>query len=91
MADEKFEPLDALRNEIILGEHYGYATVSSGVSKTVIGIAEKFSKSGLVTLSVLKVNHFIYGEAYDSPFHNSEKVNIRPHMLFKINKDQLKG
>lgn len=82
--NETFEPLDALRNPIKIGARYGYSSTSSGWSKTAIGTAGKINKSGTVTISIEKVNHFLYGKPIEKDWGDSKTVSIRPHMLFPV-------
>jgi len=44
---------DSLGDEIILGKPYGYSVDSNGVTHTTLGIAEKFTPSGKITLKVI--------------------------------------
>ena len=82
---EQFEPLDALRNPIQLGTLYGYSSTANGSSKTAIGKAIKMTKTGMVSLHIKRVHHFIYGKPIERAYHDDAKtVNIRPHMLFPV-------
>ncbi len=88
MTSKQFEPLDALRNPIKLGTIYGYSSTSSGWSKTAVGKADKMTKTGMVTLSIKRVNHFLYGEPIERDHHEDAKtVNVRPHMLFPVSEE----
>lgn len=88
---EPFEPLDALRNPIQLGTLYGYSSTSSGWSKTAVGTAGKMTKTGMVTLRVKRVNHFLYGKPLDRDFQNrdAKTVNVRPHLLFPVGEENV--
>ena len=88
MTNEAFEPLDALRFPIEMGRLYGYSSTSSGWSKTAVGRASKMTKTGMVTLDIKKVNHFLYGKSIDADHRNDAKtVNVRPHMLFPVSEE----
>ena len=81
------EILDALGNPIVFGKTYGYSTNSSGISKTTIGSAVKFTKTGKVTLNIVQVKKFLYDEAIDSTsciVTPAEQVSMRGFMLFPV-------
>jgi hypothetical protein len=84
MADT-FVNQDALGNPVEIGKSYGYSSTSSGRAKTTVGVAEKFSKTGQVTLRVTEVKHFLYGQQFERSWPDAEKVSIRPYMLFPVN------
>ena len=85
---EVFEPLDALRNPIKLGTLYGYSSTSSGWSKTAVGKASKMTKTGMVSLDIKRVHHFLYGKPIERDHHEDAKtVNVRPHMLFPVGEE----
>lgn len=85
MADS-FVNQDALGNPVEIGKSYGYSSTSSGRAKTTVGVAEKFSKTGQVTLRVTATKHFLYGEQIESSWRtDAERVSIRPYMLFPVN------
>ena len=78
-------PFDALGQEIQLGNVYGYTTTSSGLAKTTIGKAFKFSPTGKISLQVLHVKNFLYGQPTEASWTGTaETVSIRAHMLFPI-------
>lgn len=83
--DQPFEPIDALGKNIIFGRCYGYTSTKSGYARTVIGEAEKLTKSGLVTLKIIEVKNFLYGRSFEKTWGDeASHVNMRPHMLFPI-------
>lgn len=85
---EVFEPLDAMRNPIKLGTLYGYSSTSSGWSKTAVGVASKMTKTGMVSLNIKQVHHFLYGKPIERDHHEDAKtVNVRPHMLFPVGEE----
>ena len=43
MSSKPFAPLDALRNDIKLGETYGYSSSANGFAKTAVGVATKIT------------------------------------------------
>lgn len=88
MSSQVFDNLDALRKPIEIGKMYGYSSSSSGTSKVVIGIAEKITDMGGVTLRIVKVTNFLYGKEIP-PSENftknrTKRVNARSHILFPI-------
>ena len=84
MADT-FVNQDALGNPVEIGKSYGYSSTSRGMAKTTVGVAEKFSKTGQVTLRVTETKHFLYGEQFERSLPEAEKVSIRPYLLFPVN------
>ena len=84
MADT-FVNQDALGNPVEIGKSYGYSSTSSGRAKTTVGVAEKFSKTGQVTLRITDVKRFLYGEQYERSWPDAERVSVRPYMLFPVN------
>jgi len=76
---------DAIGNNIIIGEYYGYTTSSSGNQNTTIGKAASYTeKTKRVTLQVVHRFSYLYGELSDYGYHNSEKVTVRSLNLFHI-------
>lgn len=89
MKDEAFPQFDATRKPIVLGQCYGYSSTSSGFSKTAIGVAAKVSKTGAISLKILKVHHFLYGKPIDKDWTaDAGTVSVRPHMLFPVTLDE---
>lgn len=86
----QFEFLDALRNPIKLGRLYGYSHTSSGIARTVIGTAEKITKSGMISIKPITVNKFLYGKIIEieNNFPEDAKlISIRPHLLFPVSEE----
>lgn len=84
MSSKPFAPLDALRNDIKLGETYGYSSSANGFAKTAVGVATKITKTGLITLEISNVHHFLYGQPIDRTSDDAKTVNVRPHLLFPV-------
>lgn len=75
---------DALGNEIIVGNLYGYSRNDGGWSHVVVGQASAV-KNGKVRLVGCAVTRFLYGEVSD--FRKDEKpadVSIRSSMVFPV-------
>jgi len=53
---------DALNNEIVIDKVYGYSQNNNGLTNIFIGIAKKFTPTGLVSLSVLSKKIALYNE-----------------------------
>lgn len=76
---------DALGNEIILGNTYGYSFSRNGVTSIKIGTAECFTLTDLVTIDVLIHKVSLYnGEAELS--NNKTKISVKPAQLFPIDR-----
>lgn len=75
---------DALGNDIVIGNTYGYSSSSGGWSHTVVGTAISFTPKGKVTIKVIATNTFLYGEPSDYQKVTAEKINISTHMVFPV-------
>lgn len=49
---------DALDNEIVLGNTYGYSSENNGLIKIVIGIANSITSKGLISLTIISKKTF---------------------------------
>ncbi|MFW6120577.1 MAG: hypothetical protein ACOC80_06710 [Petrotogales bacterium] len=78
---------DALGNEIVIGNLYGYANNKSGINSVWIGRAKKITKNG-VTLGIIQHKTGAYDrleEAKDTRFRKVAKsVNVKSIMLFPV-------
>lgn len=76
---------DALGNEIIIGNAYGFARCDNGINTIKLGVAESETKTGLCSL---KINNAFTSAYMDQPIKNErqhyEKVKVKPFMLFPI-------
>jgi len=85
MSEEKYGTVDALGNEIVMGQLYGYSTSSSERARTVVGRAVKFTPKNSLTLAVEKVGNFLYGQPYEKTWgDDADTVSIRAHMVFPV-------
>jgi hypothetical protein len=76
---------DALGNEIVMGQDYGYAAANSGWTRVVTGMAESVTKTGKVTLRVKSLNTYLYGETSDYVRANpSDKISVKGCILFPV-------
>lgn len=76
---------DALGNPIEIGEKYGYSTTSSGWARTVVGKALKANEAtGKVSISVERVQHYLYGAKTSGHTVDADKVSVRSLMLFPV-------
>lgn len=77
---------DALNNEIILGNTYGLAVSSNGISIITVGTAEKLTEKGNVTLRII---HSRYAHSSDY-FDNTTKKTISPrsYHLFPVSREE---
>lgn len=76
------EHLDALENPIVIGDTYGYTSSENGFSKVTIGRASKFTTTGKVTLTDIKVRRFLYGKKIDCDHANTSSVSA--HLVFPV-------
>lgn len=78
-------PKDALQNDIIIGQTYGYSTSSGGRQVTVLGEAVSFSeKTKNVTLKVVQRYFYLYGNPSDYEYNDSKTVSTRSLNLFPV-------
>lgn len=82
---------DALGNEIIIGNWYGYSRNDGGHSHTTIGIATKITESdgcytcAKVRLGTCKVKRFLYGKPTDYRKDEVAKdISIASYMVFPV-------
>jgi hypothetical protein len=78
---------DALGNEVVMGNEYGYASESSGRTRVVTGLASSVTKTGKISLVITSVNTYLYGEL--SNYKNdtaAPKVSVKGCSLFPINR-----
>lgn len=74
---------DALGNDIILNQMYGYSSTSNGSIHAVIGIADTFGR-GKVTLKEVQERTGVYGELGN--FHKQDrKRSVYAAILFPVN------
>ena len=75
---------DALGNEIIVGNLYGYSRNDGGFSHVTIGQAVG-AKNGKVRLTGCAVTRFLYGEPTDHRLgERPGDVSIRSSMVFPV-------
>ncbi len=74
---------DALGNEIVLGETYGYARNENGFNIAVFGIANKFTEKG-VTLEVIERKRSLYFDELEIIEIGNPKVSVKPMQLFPV-------
>lgn len=85
---EKHGTKDALGNEIVIGDYYGYSVDSSGVTHTTVGKAEKFTPSGKLTLMVVLSRKSLWMDEAEANDHPA-KVSVKPAKVFPVSKDTL--
>jgi hypothetical protein len=75
---------DALGNDIVMGQSYGYSNTTSGITRVVTGIAETITKSGKVSLIVTGVVQYVYGGSPSTTSYDKDKVAVYGCHLFPI-------
>lgn len=83
-------PQDALGNDIVLGNKYGYSNSTSGRQTVVVGVATKvFAGKFKATLAVEDRKNFLYGEQYEPHVWADDKpsktVTVLGCHLFPVN------
>lgn len=77
------EMKDALGNDIVLGNKYGYTSSAGSTITVVVGVAEKTTEAK-VTLHVESRRNYLYGEPcalWSSPARTS---SVHPCHLFPV-------
>ena len=80
--------VDALGDAIVIGNCYGYSHSANGINKVRIGIAEKETKSGLLTLQVIKSMKGLYNDIKEDEI-TSRTASVKPVLLFPVNIDKV--
>ncbi len=81
---------DALNNDIVLGQTYGYSQRSNGVVMVTIGEAVKFNEGSSVTLKVLYKGKTLYNNHLkNTDIPKSGKVSVISNTLFKLSDTDL--
>jgi len=77
---------DALGNDIIIGNTYGFARCDNGINTIKLGVVEGKTPTGFASLKIDQA----FSSAYnDQPINVNceqkyEKVKVKPFMLFPI-------
>lgn len=78
---------DALGNEIIIGNPYGFSRNKSGLNIVKLGVVVGKTETGFASLKIDKEFQSVYDEQPElMPFSTYEKVKVKPFMLFPISK-----
>lgn len=88
---DKIGTKDALGNDIVAGNVYGYSVDNSGNTYTTIGKAVQLTPSGKCTLEVISSKHSLWmDEASETEWRTASKVSVKPAKLFPVNPDNIK-
>lgn len=77
---------DALGNEIVFGEKYGYSSNHGVMTSVKIGIAIKFTPKGLLTMTVEINKKAAYNEELTLS-HDHKMISVKPACLFPIDRE----
>lgn len=75
--------LDALGNEVIVGNRYGFTTSKNGVTRVVVGTAVNKTKTR-VTLTVETVVRHLYGGNAQNEQYATETVSALACKMFPV-------
>ncbi len=78
---------DALNQEIVYGQTYGYSVSQSSRINVVVGKAVKETPGGKVSLEVISRRHYVYGEEYVPTWavdKEAKLVTVHPCHLFPV-------
>ena len=76
---------DALNNEIIIGNKYGYSRNQNGFTYVRIGKIINETPKGLVTMEVEISRYALYQDELKDESDYQNKISIKSNMLFPIN------
>lgn len=75
---------DALNNEIIIGNRYGYSRNQNGFTYIRVGIIINETPKGLVTMLVETSKTALYQNDLEDEKNPSKKITIKSNMLFPV-------
>lgn len=77
---------DALGNDIIIGNAYGYSRNKSGLNTIRFGVVVEKKDTGLVALKIDKSFMSVYNDqpVLEKFKFYAQKINVKPFMLFPI-------
>lgn len=78
-------PKDALNNEIVVGNKYGYASSINGIPTVVIGVASLCKNDLKVTLKQVQKRSGLYGKIEEGFATQEKSVTTYSCTLFPIN------
>lgn len=78
-------PKDALDNEIVVGNKYGYASSVNGIPTVVLGVASLCKNELKVTLKQVQKRSGLYGEIKEGFTMQEKSVTTYSCTLFPIN------
>lgn len=78
---------DALCNEIVIGQYYGYSKNSNGVTHIKVGKAKKFNEK-TVTLEVVFEKSALYSDDPTDPDFPMERntISVKGNLIFPVDK-----
>lgn len=74
---------DALGNDIVIGQLYGYSVSRNGIARTVVDRA-RMNTGDRVSLTVIKASRFLYGDPIDDTTNHRKTVSINAFMVFPV-------
>lgn len=85
--------LDALGNDVVLGNHYGYSTRKGSWTTVTIGTAVNITARNRVTLATGIVKTYLYGKPVRDQLSEVNKgtTTITPQLMFPISTEQLRA
>lgn len=75
--------LDALGNPVVIGNRYGIATNTNGITRVVVGKILRETERG-VTLEVETYRHFVYGDLTDKIERDRKTISCLGCNLFPV-------
>jgi len=76
---------DAIGNEIIIGNSYGFSRNKSGVNIIKLGVVVGKTDTGFASLKIKEEFQSVYDERPElMPFSTYQKVKVKSFMLFPI-------
>ena len=80
---------DALGNDIVIGNFYGYSVARNGINTIHFGQAVRITPKGLVSLDVKYTKTGAY-EAADFSATPEKAISVKPILIFPVDINNLK-
>ena len=74
--------IDALNNEIVIGNYYGYSTARNGHNTIHVGTAIRVTPRGMITIKVEYTKTGVYADATVS--ESPKTISCKPVLVFPV-------
>jgi|TARA_R110000822_G_scaffold82467_3_gene195101 hypothetical protein len=80
--------IDALNNEIVIGNYYGYSTARNGRNTIHVGTAIRVTPRGMITIKVEYTKTGVYADVTVS--ESPKTISCKPVLVFPVDITMLK-